>query len=289
MTESESDEVGPTPQQTKSWLPLLVVVALASLASIGAYYLYWQQIEPEPKSNLEPAQLTTEAEVPTKTPGQLSDSPAIPEQQTESQQRTTPPALAESDDFLRQHWEEMNLPANTQAWLSGDFIVQRAVAFIDGLANGALLRKLTPLAKSDALLPRSSFLVSKNENGIQLDKANFERYTAFTEFLGSIKPAHLAELFHWLRPLLESAYGELGQPPEQLGNRVITGIELMLETPDIDSPILLKRESVYYQFVDPALEMLPDSQKLLLRMGPENRAAIKQWLRSLKQALLAET
>jgi hypothetical protein len=288
MTESEVDELSPTPQQANNWLPMLIVVALASLASVGAYFLYWQELAPKPES--EPAQVTIETSIPTKTPEAFSDtSPTIPQQQTESQQRAALPALTESDDFLRQHWPEMGLPENTQAWLSGDFIVQRAVGFIDGLANGALLRKLTPLATSTTLLPRSTFQASQGEDGLQLDQANFERYAAFTAFLISIKPAHLADLFHWLRPLLESAYGELGQPAEQFGNRVITGLELMLGTPDINSPITLKRESVYYQFADPALEALPDSQKLLLRMGPENRAVIKQWLTSLKQALLAET
>ena len=225
MTESEFDELSPTPQQANSWLPMLIVVALAGLASVGAYFLYWQQLAPKPES--EPAQVTIETSIPPKAPEVVSEtSPTIPQQQTQSQQRTAPPALAESDDFLRQHWQEMGLPENTQAWLSGDFVIQRAVGFIDGLANGALLRKLTPLDTSTSLLPKSTFQASQSEGELQLGQTNFERYSAFTKFLVSIKPTHLADLFHWLRPLLESAYGELGQPAEQLGNRVITGLEL---------------------------------------------------------------
>lgn len=290
MTESEFDESSPTRRQTDNRLSILIVVALATLASVGAYFLFWQQPGQPLAPKSEPAQVTIEPNTPAETAGVLDDTgPSIPEQQAEAQPRAALPPLTESDAFLRQHWPEMGLPEITQAWLSGDFLIQRAVGFIDGLAKGALLRKLTPLDSSIDLLPKSTFKASKGDSGLQLDQANFARYTAFTEFLVSIKPAHLADLFHWLRPLLESAYGELGLPAEQFGNRVITGLELMLRTPDIDSAIPLRRESVYYQFADPALEALPDSQKLLLRMGPENRAIIKQWLSALKQALLTES
>ncbi|RLA16827.1 MAG: DUF3014 domain-containing protein, partial [Gammaproteobacteria bacterium] len=54
----------------------------------------------------------------------------------------------------------------------------------------------------------------------------------------------------------------------------------------IETPVALKHESVLYQYADPAIEALPSAQKQMLRMGPENTAALKRWLRKLRQALL---
>ena len=40
-----------------------------------------------------------------------------------------------------------------------------------------------------------------------------------------------------------------------------------------------------YTFADPKLEALPDPQKLMLRMGPENRKRVKAYLEELKVEL----
>lgn len=288
----------PTQKSTRQWLPLLIVISLACLASVGAYYLYWQQVDrkvgsssppetPIISSNTEPDQSTSEPVIDT-----VSLAPDIP--LVDEPRNPELPNLSDSDEYLRLHWPERGLPASTEAWLLGEFIIQRAVSFIDGLANGALLHKLTPLNvltsnETADIRPKATFQVSQRDGELWLNDANFDRYSKFTEFLLSIEPTKLAGAFHWLRPLLERAYGELGQPAEQLGNRLIIGLDILLKSPDIETPIKLKRESVYYHFADPALEALPDSQKLLLRIGPKNRAVIKQWLRSLKQALLKES
>ncbi|MGI9288447.1 MAG: DUF3014 domain-containing protein, partial [Pseudomonadales bacterium] len=49
--------------------------------------------------------------------------------------------------------------------------------------------------------------------------------------------------------------------------------------------IELVRPSVYYKFADKELEKLKPTQKLLLRMGPDNRAAIKEKLEAFKEKL----
>ncbi|MGD9662789.1 MAG: DUF3014 domain-containing protein, partial [Porticoccaceae bacterium] len=91
------------------------------------------------------------------------------------------------------------------------------------------------------------------------------------------------------RPLLESAYGDLGYPADKFDNSLIAAIDQVLAAPEIDSAIALKSESVAYQFADPALESLPAIQKQMVRMGPANTAKIKVHLRQVRQALLAES
>ena len=293
MDQIDQDRLTPSPKQSNQWFPLFIVLTLAILFSAGAYYIYQQRlsdiakiVQPlsEPTS---PNSLASELQAPTE---KLDVITVIPQQQQNIEQnieQSPPlPTLADSDDYLREHWPEWALPDKTKAWFQGEFIVQRAVSFIDGLANGAILSKLSPLNKSPLLRPKTKFQATSRNGDLWLDQTNFSRYKLFTEFLLTIEPEALARLFHQLRPLLESAYGQLGKPADQFGNQLLKGLDLLLETPHIDAPIRLKRESVYYQFADPALEALTDTQKLLLRMGPDNRKLIKQWGKSFKDALL---
>ena len=67
--------------------------------------------------------------------------------------------------------------------------------------------------------------------------------------------------------------------------RLLQAIDIMLAAPVIEQPIELDGVSVNYQFVDPQLEALPNAQKLLVRMGPENTKKVKAALRKLKRYL----
>ena len=64
-------------------------------------------------------------------------------------------------------------------------------------------------------------------------------------------------------------------------------IDSLLATPQPAGPIELTRPNVMYTFADPALEARPAGQKLLLRMGPDNAAAIKAKLVELRAILTA--
>ena len=290
MDQTNQDRLTPSPKQSNQWFPLSIVLTLAILASAGAYYIYQQRLSEITKIVQPLSEPSSPNSLPTElhsTTDKLDVTTVIPHQQQNILQSPPLPTLADSDNYLREHWQELALPDKTRDWLQGEFIIQRAVSFIDGLANGAILSKLVPLNKSPFLQAKSKFQPTSRNGELWLDQTNFIRYRLFTEFLLTIEPESLARLFHRLRPLLESAYEELGKPGGQFGDRLLTGLDLLLETPNIDTPIPLKRESVYYQFADPALEALPDTQKLLLRMGPHNRRVIKKWTRSLKDALLA--
>jgi hypothetical protein len=59
----------------------------------------------------------------------------------------------------------------------------------------------------------------------------------------------------------------------------------VLETPIIFYQLELTLPSVMYQYADEHLESLPDTQKLLLRMGPDNLQMIKFKLRQIQNEL----
>jgi len=199
----------------------------------------------------------------------------------------TLPAYEKSNDFIGKQfelkrWQALNISTDNLAALDKDFFLQRSVAFLDGLARGVLLNKLLPFTR-----PTDVFIEEKKSQVLSMGASNFQRYDAFIDSIIAIDTKQAAAFFHWTRPLLETAYGELGYPDGDLGGTLLTAIDTLLATPTIEGPIALKRNSVLYQYADPAIEGLPSAQKQLLRMGAENNQQLKAWLKKLRFALLA--
>ena len=197
------------------------------------------------------------------------------------------PAYDKASDFISQqlqleNWQALTISPKNFPALNQDFLLQRSVAILDGLSKGTLLYKLMPFAR-----PQQAFIADKQGQALSMGTANFSRYDAFTQGILAIDSQQAAAFFHWTRPLLETAYSELGYPGEDLGGALITAIDTLLATPIIEGPIALKRESVLYQCADPAMEALPGAQKQLLRTGAKNAGLLKSWLSEFRSALLA--
>ena len=64
-------------------------------------------------------------------------------------------------------------------------------------------------------------------------------------------------------------------------------IDNLLATPQPQQPVDLVRPNVMYMYADPGLESRSAGQKLLMRMGPDNAAAIKAKLTELRAAITA--
>ena len=99
-------------------------------------------------------------------------------------------------------------------------------------------------------------------------------------------PEAIAATYRRFYPVLQKTYVEIGYPDGYFNDRVIEVIDHLLLTPNPAEPILLVRPVVLYQFADEELEALSSGQKLLIRMGGENAATIKQVLQKLR-ALIA--
>lgn len=282
----------PVATRTNHRQGLAFVLILVFVLAATAYFFHRQS----PREQITPAPVIADMSLPpqaqvgesSNTATETADAinPDQSEQTPDAPQNPRPPlpSLADSDTFLRDHWQELGLPEMFASWTEGEFIFQRLVAFIDGLSRGEVLQKLTPLNQTKELRPESAFKTVKAEGIEWLDEPNFKRYNGAIVAVTALDAARIADLTRWFRPLLESAFQQLGQSPELFSGRLLKGIDLMLATPDVEGPIALKRESVYYQFADPQLEALPNSQKLLVRIGPDNRQRIKDWLAAYKQA-----
>jgi hypothetical protein len=56
----------------------------------------------------------------------------------------------------------------------------------------------------------------------------------------------------------------------------------------VAGPIKLTQPSVYYQFADPSLEELSSGQKLMIRLGSQNAAIVKEKLRVLRKEVVKQ-
>jgi hypothetical protein len=191
------------------------------------------------------------------------------------------PDLDASDPLIRDLVQEKQSSQGLSEWLKLDDLIRRSASFMDGLARGSVSEKIFPLGS-----PEGSFTTHRQDNMIWLNAGNYERYNSVIRILLSIDMPMMAQFFHRVRPLLETAFAELGYRPRQMDGIILQTIDNILTTPVIVEPLKLTRESVTYKFADPDLEGLMPLQKQLLRVGPENTRRIQQQAKALKEALL---
>ena len=191
------------------------------------------------------------------------------------------PSIDNSDEFIRDRMLLMKHAAELEQWLSSDDLVRRSASYVDGLARGLTLHKVLPLTA-----PEGSFTTHTEGGIIWLNAGNYERYDTAMEVIASLNMQSLAQMFHFTRPLLESAFAEMGYQPRQMDGIILQALDNILATPIIVEPIQLKRESVAYKFTDPNLEGLLPLQKQLLRAGPANTQRIQAQTLALQEALL---
>ncbi len=278
------------PQEKQGGASALTIAAIVILILIvgAAYYLIdnkEQAVEPElPITVTQPEvvpeePLVTDAEIP---------EPEVVEPESEIIEVIEEPvvneeALPELIDSDRYAVEKALAAANgmeiTPILVEQD-VIRHFVVFVDNLAQGELARKVSPVKA-----PKTDFTVTDVSNKTYLNPDSYHRYDIYADLVSNLDEQKLIETYHKLMPLLDQAFEELGYENSNFNNQMLKAIDVILDAPIIEHPIELSTISVNYQFVDPELESLPNAQKLMIRMGPENAKKVKAAMRKLKQQL----
>ncbi|HEY0230736.1 MAG TPA: DUF3014 domain-containing protein [Dokdonella sp.] len=160
-------------------------------------------------------------------------------------------------------------------------LVQRIVATVDGLTRPRLGENVSPLRSAQGVF-------ATRADGAQRVIAgdNAARYEAYAQIARAIDAKKLVAWYVATYPLFQQAYRELGYPDGYFNDRLIAVIDHLLATPDASQPLVVVQPNVLYEFADPALEARSSGQKLLLRSGPQNEAAIKAKLREVRALLV---
>jgi hypothetical protein len=246
------------------WWGIPVVVAAGLIAAL--YYGRKQQEAPVAQE----VRSESVAEAPAAGPGNYPIEPAPASSEPL-------PALGESDKPLHDSLAGVFGRPLDQFLVPKD-LVRNIVATVDNLP-----RKKTAVQKWPLRATPGVPAVDSNGEGIVLSEDNYARYAPIMGLVRNTDTQQLVGLYKRYYPLFQQAYQELGYPDAYFNNRVVEVIDHLLATPDVQGPIRLTQPGVFYEYADPSLEQLSSGQKLLIRMGSDNAAALKLKLRELRR------
>lgn len=215
------------------------------------------------------------SELDGEEPGQsrVTDPEPLPE---------PPPTLDGSDGFMQSLLERIFSPDVLENWLKDERVVERLVVTINSMDGPAISLRFWPVQHIEGLPD-----IEHNGDTLRWSKANTERYRPLIEILQAAEPKEVARVYFHSYPLFQQAYGSLGLEDAHFNDRLVEIVDHLLGAPEVEPGFEVKQPKVLYEFSDPELEAESWGRKLLMRMGPDNAAAVKNWLRALRKELVS--
>lgn len=194
-----------------------------------------------------------------------------------------PESAAGFDAYIQRQLRGPLENADAAQLITQDNVIDRTTTVFVNLAKGQVVRNHLPIAPASG---KFSVGTTDNADVFTLDPTNAQRYTSYVEAMEKFDIGKLAAFYRTLSPLLENAYRQLGEPGS-FHDAMTTAFDLLLATPEVDdAQLTLVRPKVMYQYQSEQLEKLPPAQKLMLRIGSDNRARVKkviaQWRAQLR-------
>jgi Protein of unknown function (DUF3014) len=190
------------------------------------------------------------------------------------------PTLEDSDKPLHDSLSELFSAKSVGELLRPDMIVRHIVVTVDNLPRKHAAIEMRP-TKNVA----GTFAVKGDEQSATIDPANYQRYAPYVHLLQSLNTEQFATTYFHYYPLFQQSYEGLGYPNAYFNDRLVAAIDDALAAPDVRGPVALMRPNVMYQYSDPKIESLSAGQRLMVRLGPDNEAAVKAKLQELRAAV----
>jgi len=258
--------------ERKDWFLPVTIGAAVLLVGGGAAFYYLRDGEPAPEAVVETPEPVADIVAPDPV---AVARPAPPP-------RALPlPPLDDSDADVVGGLIELFGQQAVMQHLVPERIVRNVVVTIDNVPRQQMTLNQRPIKPTPGVL-----VTAGADDSLVLAAENYARYDTFVTVARSVDAKTLVALYRGLQPLFQQSYEELGHPNASFNDRLVEVIEHLLATPNVPGEIRLVQPSVYYKFADERLEKLSAGQKLLIRMGPTNAAAIKAKLRDIQAELL---
>jgi len=193
------------------------------------------------------------------------------------------PPLNKSDEPLLGALADLIGKVPAQQFVVPQDLIRKIVVTIDNLPNPKVAERLRPVKPVTGRLATTG-----GEDALKLDPANYDRYKPLVQLIRSVDDEKLIAIYVRYYPLFQEAYENLGHPPQYFNDRVIEVIDHLLAAPELKDPIALAQPNVQFEFADAALESRSAGQKVLMRMGSANAAAVKEKLRALRTQLVEQ-
>ena len=240
----------------------IIAIAIVVFLSGGAWWMSRRKPVPQ---NATPAAVTG-----TEAPIDKSDGPPV-----------NLPPLDQMDGFLRPLLSALSSRPELAQWLATDDLVGQLAVAIDQASVGG-----SPARDFKVIAPASRFVAAGRGSRRTIDPASYRRYDGLVETVTSIDAASVARIYKTIRPRLNEAYQQSGNPTGNVDNALRKAIDILLDTPVVKDPVAIVEDGkAGWAYADDDLEALEPTQKQLLRMGPANVERLLAWLRALKNAL----
>lgn len=248
------------------WPVLLVLVA----AAVGGiyWYLHQPQQEPPPQAAAAPAPAAQPVPPPSHYPIETPPPAASPAKPL--------PALEDSDAAAQEALGGLLGGLDPANLFQLKNLIRRIVATIDNLPREKVSTRISVLRPVPG-----PFVTAGQGTALALSPANYARYAPYVRAVQAADAARLAAAYAHLYPLFQQAYADLGYPDGYFNDRLVQVIDNLLAAPAAPTP-RLAQPNVLFTYADPELESLSAGQKMMLRMGPENAAIVKDKLRELR-------
>ena len=224
------------------------------------------------------------ARTPSQAPSQVSSRTAPTREQPLSlggrAEPMTLPPLDASDTLVRTLVQALSENAAIMAWLPTNGRIRNFTVVVANIADG-----VSPARHLSVLRPSTTFRIVDRAGRSSIDPRSYGRYAAIADAVASIDPRGAANLYATLKPRIEEAHRDLGSADASFDRTLERALVVLLKTPNVADPILLREKGIGYAYADERLESLTAAQKQLLRMGPRNVGIIKRGLRNIALAL----
>ena len=241
-------------------------VAVASVAA-GYFTFVWR---PSRTANAPPGQMSSRVASTSERPLSLGG---------QAEPVTLPP-LDASDTLVRTLVQALSESPAIMAWLPTNGRIRNFTVVVANIAEG-----VSPAKHLSVLRPSATFRIVDRGGRSTIDPSSYGRYTSIADAVASIDPNGAANLYATLKPRIEEAHRDLGSADASFDRTLERALVVLLKTPIVTDPIVLKPKGIGYAYADERLESLTAAQKQLLRMGPRNVGIIKRGLRNIALAL----
>lgn len=198
------------------------------------------------------------------------------------------PTLNDSDSSILAALQQLRGEGLLQLLVPQE-VLRKFVLAVNNVAEGKVIHEYRPIVSPPPPFIADTFSVMVEGTAVDQERVspnNFQRYEPYVTTLALIDSDAAVAVYRRFYPLLEEAFRELGLKKPNFHSVMIAAIDNILTAPDAQGDLLLVRPKVFYQYADPALEAMPQTHKLMLRMGPENARSVKASLRQLRARLV---
>jgi hypothetical protein len=263
-----------------------VAALLLTALGLGGLYWYQQRARMAAEKNAAPPQ----AEAAAEPASAAASVPAIRNPIDPSLATASAPTAGDPQALWRHGLVELLGQSAVVRFVQTDDFSRRLVVTVDNLARAHAAPRLWPVNPTPG-----RFNVTGNGELRNIAAENASRYTPLVTMITAVDARQAAALYVRMYPQLQKAYEELGYPGRYFNDRVVEVIDHLLDTPEptaagplvqlteVKGTVPSTQPWLRYEFADTDLQSLSSGQRILLRVGPAHRAALKSKLAELRK------